>query len=112
MSVFSGKFICSECGNKFGSKTWHSNDQYRRIVWQCNGKYLKSCGCKTLHLTENEIKTAFIKAQNSLMAARRAVVMEAIEKATMVEFSTSKCENKLSSVNQEIELLSVLCKRF
>lgn len=111
MSVFSGKLICSECGNKFGSKTWHSNDQYRRIVWQCNGKYLKGCGCKTPHLTEDEIKTAFLKAQNSLMAARRAIVMEAIEKATMVEYDTSKCENELSSVNQEIEVVVGLMQK-
>ena len=111
MTVFSGKLICSECGNKFGSKIWHCNDKYRRVVWQCNGKYLKGCGCKTPHLTEDEIKTAFIKAQNSLMAARRTLVMEALEKATMAEFSASKCENELSSVNQEIEVVATLMQK-
>ena len=111
MTVFSGKLICSECDNKYGSKIWHCNDKYRRVVWQCNGKYLKGCGCKTPHLTEDEIKTAFIKAQNSLMAARRTLVMEALEKATMAEYSTSKCENEMASVNQEIEVVVTLIQK-
>ena len=45
------------------------------------------------------------------MTATRAVVMEAIEKATMVEFSTSNCEKELSSVNQEIEVVIGLMQK-
>ena len=37
--------------------------------------------------------------------------MEAIEKATMVEYGTSKCENELSSVNQEIEVVVGLMQK-
>lgn len=37
--------------------------------------------------------------------------MEVIEKATMVEFSTSKCEKELSSVNQEIEVVIGLMQK-
>lgn len=37
--------------------------------------------------------------------------MEAIEKATMVEYDTSKCENELSSVNQEIEVVVGLMQK-
>ena len=38
-SIFSGKIYCGECGEIYGSKVWHSNDPYRKVVWQCNGKY-------------------------------------------------------------------------
>ena len=33
--VFSGKIHCRECGGLYGSKVWHSNDPYRRVIWQC-----------------------------------------------------------------------------
>ena len=38
-SPFSGKIICGDCGCVYGSKVWHSTDQYRRVIWQCNGKF-------------------------------------------------------------------------
>lgn len=37
--IFSGKIKCSQCGSWYGSKVWHSNSKYRRIIWQCNHKY-------------------------------------------------------------------------
>ena len=36
VSIFSTKVQCAECGGWYGSKVWHSNDKYRRIVYQCN----------------------------------------------------------------------------
>lgn len=34
--LFSGKIRCGQCGEWYGSKTWHSTSKYRRVVWQCN----------------------------------------------------------------------------
>ena len=34
--VFSGKVKCGQCGSWYGSKVWHSNDKYRRTIWQCS----------------------------------------------------------------------------
>ena len=31
-SCFSGKIVCGECGNFFGSKVWHSTSKYRRTI--------------------------------------------------------------------------------
>ena len=39
--IFSGKIRCAECGSWFGSKVWHSNDKYRRVIWQCNHMRMK-----------------------------------------------------------------------
>lgn len=60
-SIFSSKIKCSECGNWYGSKVWHSQDKYRRVVFQCNRKFKNSQKCRTPHLTEDEIKDAFVK---------------------------------------------------
>ena len=40
-SIFSNRIFCGECGAIYGSKMWHSNDLYRRIIWRCNRKYEK-----------------------------------------------------------------------
>lgn len=37
--LFSGKIRCGQCGEWYGSKVWHSNSKYRRVIWQCNHKY-------------------------------------------------------------------------
>jgi hypothetical protein len=60
--VFFAKIVCGECGGFYGSKVWHSADKYRRVVWQCNRKYREKTRCKTPHLTEDAVKTAFVRA--------------------------------------------------
>ncbi len=63
-TIFSGKIRCGCCGGWYGSKVWHSNDKYRRVVWQCNSKFKDKTRCKTPHLTEDEVKAAFIRLVN------------------------------------------------
>ena len=46
-SPFSGKVFCGDCGGVYGSKTWHSTDKYRRVIWQCNHKYDSGERCGT-----------------------------------------------------------------
>ncbi len=36
VGIFSSKIKCGDCGSWYGSKVWHSNSKYRRVVWQCN----------------------------------------------------------------------------
>jgi len=60
--IFCSKVICSECGGIFGPKVRHSNDKYRRMVWQCNDRYNKATRCSTPALEENEIKQMFAEA--------------------------------------------------
>ena len=63
-SIFSSKLYCAACGSAYGSKVWHSTDQYRRVIWQCNAKFKNTTKCGTPHLTENEIQAAFVDAFN------------------------------------------------
>lgn len=38
-SVLSSKIICYGCNGFYGRKIAHSNDQYRKFFWRCNGFY-------------------------------------------------------------------------
>ncbi len=75
-TIFSGKIRCGCCGGWYGSKVWHSNDKYRRVVWQCNAKFKDKTRCKTPHLTEDEIKAAYVKLANQLYADREFYITE------------------------------------
>ncbi len=39
VSIFSSKIRCGDCVSWYGSKVWHSNDKYRKVIWQCNHKF-------------------------------------------------------------------------
>ena len=74
VTIFSSRIQCGHCGGWYGSKVWHSNDKYRRVVWQCNAKFKDKRRCPTPHLTEGEIKTAFIRMVNTLIADRSEIL--------------------------------------
>jgi DNA invertase Pin-like site-specific DNA recombinase len=73
---FSGKIICGECGNAYGSKVWHSNTKYRREVWNCNGKHYGGQKCGTKHLTDEDIRTAFISAFNTVLDGKAEIIKD------------------------------------
>lgn len=102
--LFSSKIVCGKCGSFYGSKTWHSNTKYKRTVWQCNNKY-KSIEnpCKTPHLYENEIKEAFIKSVNELIANKGHI----LEDLKLIEdtFDTSALDKKLEKAIHQMNLV-------
>ena len=67
-SPFSGKIICGDCGSVYGSKVWHSNDKYRRVIWQCNSKFKNETKCTTPHVDEKTLKERFLRALSQYMA--------------------------------------------
>lgn len=50
-SIFASQIICGECGSFYGSKVWHSNSNYHRVIYQCNNKFKNRDKCKTPILT-------------------------------------------------------------
>ena len=70
ISIFSNKIKCGECGSWYGSKVWHSTDKYRRVIYRCNHKFDGDKKCDTPHLTEEEIKAAFVRAFNRLLTEK------------------------------------------
>jgi len=58
--IFSSKIKCGCCGGWFGSK-----------VWQCNQKF--KMNCTTPHLTDEQIKNAFLSAVNRLLSGKKTM---------------------------------------
>ena len=78
-SCFAGKLVCGCCGGLYGSKVWHSTDKYRRVIWQCNGKFKGKEKCDTPHLTEEAIQRKFLAAFNELLENRDFILEDTKE---------------------------------
>jgi len=101
---FSGKIKCGECGSWFGSKVWHSNDKYRRVIWQCNHKY-DGKKCSTPHVDDKTIETAFLRSVNRLIA-EKSTVMANYETIKEMLFSTDSLESEEKELRHEMEVVS------
>ena len=104
-SPFSGKIICGDCGCVYGSKVWHSTDQYRRVIWQCNGKFKGDEKCTTPHLTEDQIRDAFREAVSKLIPDRTAL----LEDGRIIKDALTDCtgiEKKLNEISGEMEIVA------
>lgn len=106
-SVFSSRIFCSECGGCFVPKTWHSNDPYRKVVWQCQNKYKTKGGdhCRTPHLSEEQIKEKFVKAMNRYIDNKEEILSD-MEMAKQVVSDTTDLEGQHAELEERLELLS------
>ena len=93
-SIFSGKVICGDCGSTFGTKVWHSNTKYRRVILQCNNKFKNKKKCTTPHFTEAELKEMFVKAINKVLP-QKAQIKEDFELIKDRLFNTAEKETEL-----------------
>ena len=84
ITIFSSRIVCGECGGWYGSKVWHSTDKYRRVIWQCNAKFKEKKHCRTPHLTEDEIKAAFVRVMGKLTTDRAMILEELREDQAML----------------------------
>lgn len=73
-SQFSGMLVCATCGAVYGSKVWHSNSKYRRVIYRCNQKYEGEVKCNTPHVTDEEVKEWFVIATNKLIENKDEVI--------------------------------------
>jgi hypothetical protein len=90
----------------YGSKIWHSKDKYRKVVWQCNGRYVdRYHKCPSPNLTEAKVKQRFVKAVNQLVGNKDEIIksFEVIEDSV---FYSSNDEAKLK--NLETERLEII----
>lgn len=109
-SPYSGKIICGDCGEYYGSKVWHSTDQYRRVIWQCNGKFKGKEKCRTPHLTGEQIKEAFVIALSKLLENRESLLEDGrVVKAELSD--CSKIDEKINRVIQEMDVAAGLIKK-
>ena len=101
-TIFSTKIRCGECGGWFGSKVWHSTDQYRRIIWRCNAKYgEKAAGCKTPHVKEEEVKAAFVRVVNKLIG-NRAMLLADLREIQQTYSGTDELSQRLHELDDHL----------
>ncbi len=74
--AFHSKIICGDCRSFYGRKVWHSTDEYKTVVFQCNRKFKNEDRCQTPTLPEEEIKQRFMAAYNELLGSRKAVLAD------------------------------------
>lgn len=110
LSPFSAKIVCGDCGEFYGSKVWHSTDKYRRVIWQCNGKFKGEYRCGTPHLYEEGIKRLFLRAVADLTEDRE-VLLETCRMIHDEYLNTDTIDAECATLNDEIEIVSGLTKK-
>ena len=103
--TFSSKIRCGECGSWYGSKVWHSNSKYRKVIWQCNHKFDGDKHCSTPHLTDDIIQQAFLLAANKLLATKDTVIADGREMMALL-FDTTDLEREQEELQQETQVVS------
>jgi site-specific DNA recombinase len=110
-SPFGGRIICGQCGGFFGRKVWHSNTQYKRVIWRCNEKY-KTKGkkeCDLSHLDEETIKSAFVTAFNRVFDCRDEII-NTLETIINESLSGNKTESAIKKLHDELEVIELKTK--
>ena len=110
LSPFSAKIVCGDCGEFYGSKVWHSTDKYRRVIWQCNGKFKGEYRCGTPHLCEEDIKRLYLRAVADLTEDRE-VLLETCRMIHDEYLNTDAIDAECATLNDEIEIVSGLTKK-
>ena len=108
--VFSGKLICGDCGGFYGQKVWHSNDPYRKVIWQCNEKFKNEKKCETPTLEPETIQQMFLKAYNELMGNRGELISACEDMLTYLTDSTA-LDDKIQELNEEIKTVAELVNK-
>ena len=109
-SCFSGHIVCSDCGSIYGSKVWHSTSKYRRVIWQCNGKFKGEEKCSTPHLYEKDIQRVFLEFVNSLITDRAAITGD-LNEALMAIVDNAALEKERDALQNECEVVMELIRK-
>ena len=104
-SPFSGKIICGDCGEIYGSKVWHSTDKYKHTIWQCNHKFEGKRKCATPHLYEETIKDLFVQAISIYLSDRESLIddLRYIKRSLS---DTDFIDADIEKSEQELEMLA------
>lgn len=106
VSIFSSKVKCGDCGSWYGPKVWHSNDAYRKVIWQCNHKF-DGRKCTTPTLNEEQIKALFLKAANTVIGATERFIA-IFERTLAPALATDELERELADLEAEINIAAEL----
>ena len=102
---FSGRIICDECGELYGSKVWHSH-----IVWQCNARHKGLTACTTPALRNETIQDAFVRAFNQVVD-RKDEIIQICEDTMGERCDTSRLVEQQAELHTELEIITELMQR-
>ena len=105
----SGRIRCWECGFWYGPRIWHSNSKYRKVVWQCSGKYEGGTHCHTPHVTEEDIRQAFSSAMEKLLSVKGEVIANCREVMESL-CDTEKLERERDRLDGECRSLTEMAQ--
>ena len=108
--LFSGKIRCGQCGEWYGSKTWHSTSKYRRVIWQCNHKFDGDEKCTTPHLTDDDIKRLFVSAVNQLIG-QKDTILTTLTASLDTAFDLTDLKAEQSELESEMTVVSDLMQK-
>ena len=103
--AFHSKLICGDCGGFYGRKVWHSTDEYRCVVFQCNSKFKAPTQCSTPTLTEDDIKVRFLAAYDQLIGKRDSIIADCGEIRKML-CNTTEIEAAIRREQGEMDVLA------
>lgn len=110
LHVFSSKIKCGCCGAYYGSKTWHSTDKYKKVVWRCNNKYDVENKCSTPTLTDEQIQEIFINALNKLIE-NKSEITTTVKVLIDQLFDTADLEKEMTDMQTELSVVAKLMDR-
>lgn len=106
VSIFSSRVKCGCCGSWYGPKVWHSNDKYRRVIWQCNHKF-EGEKCTTPTLTEDQLKDIFLRAANQVIDAKDGIIA-VYHEVLEPHLATDDLQQELGGLDAEINVVAGL----
>lgn len=74
------------------------------MIYRCNHKFNNEKKCETPHLTEEEVKQAFISAVNQLISEKEEVIAN-VELVCQTICNTGDLEHQLSILEEELGML-------
>ena len=112
---FASRIICGDCGSFYGSKIWHSTDQYRKTIWRCNRKYEsgvpKGERCTTPHVTETAIMESFVRlmeriiVDKAMILANCQVILDEIMATDDLDQKITRLQDQATGLAQRIRTL-------
>lgn len=109
-SPFSGKIVCGDCGSNYTSIVWHSNDKYRRTVWQCINKFKNEVKCTTTHLTDKILKEKFLE-MFAMYFADRKPILDTLPYVQKTLTDTDFIDEEIVECEKEMDFLTDLIKQ-
>ena len=99
-SCFASRVVCGDCGAFYGSKVWHSTDEYRRTIWRCNNKYAGETKCATPHVTQEALEKAFVQVMQQVLSQKDAI-LTACREALDEAFDTTELDKAATRLQDQ-----------